>query len=55
MLHRIHPAPRRSGRKLTGTTTGKDTAVNAIDLEVIHQATLKIARELTLNMLLTGY
>jgi N-methylhydantoinase B len=29
--------------------------VNAIDLEVIYQATLQIARELTLNMLRTGY
>jgi N-methylhydantoinase B len=29
--------------------------VNAIDLEVIHQSTLQIARELTLNMLRTGY
>jgi N-methylhydantoinase B len=29
--------------------------VNAIDLEVIHQATLQVARELTLNMLRTGY
>ena len=29
--------------------------MNAIDLEVIHQSTLQIARELTLNMLRTGY
>ena len=29
--------------------------MNAIDLEVIYQATLQIARELTLNMLRTGY
>jgi N-methylhydantoinase B len=29
--------------------------LNAIDLEVIHQSTLQIARELTLNMLRTGY
>jgi N-methylhydantoinase B len=29
--------------------------VNAIDLEVIHQSTLQVARELTLNMLRTGY
>ncbi len=29
--------------------------MNAIDLEVIHQATLQVARELTLNMLRTGY
>jgi N-methylhydantoinase B len=29
--------------------------VNAIDLEVIYQSTLQIARELTLNMLRTGY
>jgi len=29
--------------------------LNAIDLEVIYQSTLQIARELTLNMLRTGY
>jgi N-methylhydantoinase B len=29
--------------------------VNAIDLEVIYQSTLQIARELTVNMLRTGY
>ncbi|MDB5650563.1 MAG: 5-oxoprolinase [Hyphomicrobiales bacterium] len=29
--------------------------MNAIDLEVIYQCTLQIARELTLNMLRTGY
>lgn len=29
--------------------------MNAIDLEVIHQSTLQVARELTLNMLKTGY
>ena len=29
--------------------------MNAIDLEVIYRATLQIARELTLNMLRTGY
>jgi N-methylhydantoinase B len=29
--------------------------INAIDLEVIYQSTLQIARELTLNMLRTGY
>ncbi len=29
--------------------------MNAIDLEVIYQSTLEIARELTLNMLRTGY
>jgi N-methylhydantoinase B len=29
--------------------------LNAIDLEVIHQSTSQIARELTLNMLRTGY
>jgi N-methylhydantoinase B len=29
--------------------------VNAIDLEVIHQSTHQVARELTLNMLRTGY
>ena len=29
--------------------------MNAIDLEVVYQATLQIARELTLNMLRTGY
>jgi N-methylhydantoinase B len=29
--------------------------VNAIDLEIIYQSTLQIARELTLNMLRTGY
>src|SRR5579883_1700096 len=29
--------------------------MNPIDLEVIHQATLQVARELTLNMLRTGY
>jgi N-methylhydantoinase B len=33
----------------------KAAAVNAIDLEVIYQSTLQIARELTLNMLRTGY
>ena len=31
------------------------THVNAIDLEVIYQSTLQIARELTVNMLRTGY
>jgi N-methylhydantoinase B len=30
-------------------------SMNAIDLEVIYQSTLQIARELTLNMLRTGY
>jgi hypothetical protein len=30
-------------------------ALDAIDLEVIYQSTLQIARELTLNMLRTGY
>lgn len=29
--------------------------MNAIDLEVIYQSTLQIARELTMNMLRTGY
>ena len=29
--------------------------MNAIDLEVIYQSTLQIARELTLNVLRTGY
>lgn len=29
--------------------------MNAIDLEVIYQSTLQVARELTLNMLRTGY
>jgi N-methylhydantoinase B len=29
--------------------------LNAIDLEVIYQSTLQVARELTLNMLRTGY
>jgi N-methylhydantoinase B len=29
--------------------------VNAVDLEVIYQTTLQIARELTINMLRTGY
>jgi N-methylhydantoinase B len=38
-----------------GTTITKAAAVNAIDLEVIYQSTLQIARELTLNMLRTGY
>jgi N-methylhydantoinase B len=33
----------------------KAATVNAIDLEVIYQSTLQIARELTLNMLRTGY
>src|ERR1700716_3091474 len=33
----------------------RNAAVNAIDLEVIYQSTLQIARELTLNMLRTGY
>src|SRR5215813_10344149 len=31
------------------------TVLDAIDLEVIYQSTLQIARELTLNMLRTGY
>src|ERR1700680_1737406 len=30
-------------------------ALNAIELELIYQSTLEIARELTLNMLRTGY
>src|SRR5919201_2270515 len=38
-----------------GTTITKDAPMNAIDLEVIYQSTLQIARELTLNMLRTGY
>jgi len=29
--------------------------VNAIDLEVTHQATQQVERELTLNLLRTGY
>jgi len=29
--------------------------MNAIDMEVIYQSTLQIARELTVNMLRTGY
>ena len=29
--------------------------MNAIDLEIIYQSTLQIARELTVNMLRTGY
>lgn len=29
--------------------------MDAVDLEVIHQSTLQVARELTLNMLRTGY
>ncbi len=29
--------------------------MNAIDLEVIYQSTLQICRELTVNMLRTGY
>ncbi len=33
----------------------RDFNLNAIDLEVIYQSTLQIARELTLNMLRTGY
>jgi N-methylhydantoinase B len=33
----------------------KSLSMNAIDLEVIYQSTLQIARELTLNMLRTGY
>jgi N-methylhydantoinase B len=32
-----------------------EPVLNAIDLEVIYQSTLQIARELTLNMLRTGY
>jgi N-methylhydantoinase B len=32
-----------------------ESDLNAIDLEVIYQSTLQIARELTLNMLRTGY
>src|ERR1700724_1051126 len=33
----------------------RSSNLNAIDLEVIYQSTLQIARELTLNMLRTGY
>ena len=33
----------------------RSSDLNAIDLEVIYQSTLQIARELTLNMLRTGY
>src|SRR5437763_3361119 len=32
-----------------------EVRLNAIDLEVIYQSTLQIARELTVNMLRTGY
>src|ERR1700674_2103053 len=32
-----------------------EAGLNAIDLEVIYQSTLQIARELTVNMLRTGY
>jgi N-methylhydantoinase B len=35
--------------------TVREAPLNAIDLEVIYQSTLQIARELTLNMLRTGY
>src|SRR6201997_1368392 len=42
---RVGMPPRRAGR----------TVLDAIDLEVIYQSTLQIARELTLNMLRTGY
>ena len=44
-----HGCPLKSGHDNLGAT------VNAIDLEVIYQSTLQIARELTLNMLRTGY
>src|SRR5215471_9658213 len=33
----------------------REDLLDAIDLEVIYQSTLQIARELTLNMLRTGY
>src|SRR6266853_707269 len=33
----------------------RSSDLNAIDLEVIYQSTLQIARELTVNMLRTGY
>ncbi len=34
---------------------GRGMGMDAIELEVVNQATLQIARELTLNMLRTGY
>src|SRR6266540_6776437 len=39
----------------TGNIPTSEAHLNAIDLEVIYQSTLQIARELTLNMLRTGY
>src|SRR5947209_13084826 len=38
-----------------GYARAAEVRLNAIDLEVIYQSTLQIARELTLNMLRTGY
>ena len=43
----------RTSKRQGAPAGGSD--VNAIDLEVIYQSTLQIARELTLNMLRTGY
>ena len=46
----------RAARKdLSHQIARKVVPLNAIDLEVIYQSTLQIARELTLNMLRTGY
>src|SRR6476661_3127244 len=45
---------RATARPTQGAPAG-EIDVNAIDLEVIYQSTLQIARELTLNMLRTGY
>ena len=51
-----HHRKPQAGRLLRADGEGLSGKVmNAIDLEVIYQSTLQIARELTLNMLRTGY
>src|SRR6267143_1463692 len=50
----MQPAP-DGGRSAAIRGRARRTALDAIDLEVIYQSTLQIARELTLNMLRTGY
>src|SRR6202047_4025987 len=39
----------------SGPAMTEGAAMNPIDLEIIYQSTLQIARELTVNMLRTGY
>jgi N-methylhydantoinase B/oxoprolinase/acetone carboxylase alpha subunit len=46
---------RGPGKAAPRINPGVRLPANAIDLEVIHPATLQVARELTLNMLRTGY